>query len=86
MDVALIFPLTAVVIPHYFSPTIVAAFKSPPNFRTIVLINALLGWTIVGWIAAMRMAWSAPKAAELPASPPMYPPPMPMYPPAYRGY
>lgn len=40
----------------YFLPTIIANNRRPPNFYSIVLLNVLLGWTIVGWLVAFKRA------------------------------
>jgi Superinfection immunity protein len=40
----------------YFVPTIVAIGRKHPQIAPIVLINLLLGWTVLGWIGAL--VWS----------------------------
>jgi hypothetical protein len=40
----------------YFVPTFVAASRRPPNFGSIVVINVLLGWSLIGWAIALAMA------------------------------
>jgi hypothetical protein len=40
----------------YFVPTIVAATMRKPAAKSIFTLNALLGWTILGWIAALVWA------------------------------
>jgi hypothetical protein len=45
----------------YFLPTIVAAFGHH-NAVAIFLLNALLGWTIIGWIAALIWSCTASPA------------------------
>ena len=41
----------------YFLPTITAAYRKHHNQKAIFLVNLLLGWTLLGWIAAL--VWSA---------------------------
>ena len=41
----------------YCIPGIVALVRSHHNRLAIVLLNLLLGWTFVGWVAAL--VWSA---------------------------
>ena len=41
----------------YFLPTITAAYRKHHNQKAIFLLNLLLGWTLLGWIAAL--VWSA---------------------------
>ena len=40
----------------YFLPTIVAAARHTHNTTGILLLNLLLGWTVIGWGIAMLMA------------------------------
>ena len=40
----------------YFIPAIVATHRSHPNQAPILVVNLLLGWTLVGWTVAL--AWS----------------------------
>lgn len=40
----------------YVLPLIVAVLRSAPNTGAIVVINLLLGWTVIGWIVALAMA------------------------------
>lgn len=41
----------------YFLPTINAKSRKHPNRSSIFLLNLFLGWTLVGWVAAL--VWSA---------------------------
>jgi hypothetical protein len=40
----------------YFIPTITANVREHNNTAAIVVTNLLLGWTVVGWVAAL--IWS----------------------------
>ncbi|MEV7401744.1 superinfection immunity protein [Streptomyces sp. NPDC091267] len=40
----------------YFVPTVVALTRGVPNKGSVIVINLLLGWTVVGWIVALAMA------------------------------
>jgi hypothetical protein len=40
----------------YFAPTYAAARRAHPNRVGIFLLNLLLGWTVIGWIAALLWA------------------------------
>lgn len=40
----------------YMVPTIVAVIRKVPNMGSVVVINLLLGWTLVGWVVALAMA------------------------------
>jgi hypothetical protein len=37
-------------------PTIIVAFRRHPDWKPIVAVNWLLGWTILGWVVAL--VWS----------------------------
>lgn len=41
----------------YFLPTLIAAGRAHHNGVAILLLNLLLGWTLLGWVAAL--IWSA---------------------------
>ncbi|WP_460116637.1 superinfection immunity protein [Pseudomonas sp. S2_C03] len=43
----------------YFLPTFVASSRKHVNFTSIFLVNLLLGWTFLGWVAALVWAFSA---------------------------
>ncbi len=40
----------------YFVPAIVAAARQTHNSTAILLLNLLLGWTVIGWFVARLMA------------------------------
>ena len=37
----------------YMLPTVVAYFRKKRNLVPILLVNLLLGWSLIGWIVAM---------------------------------
>ena len=41
----------------YFVPTFIASRRDHPNGTSIILLNLFLGWTFIGWLAAL--IWSA---------------------------
>ena len=45
-----------VVVCLYFLPTIIAMARKVPNTGSVVVVNLLLGWTIIGWVVALAMA------------------------------
>lgn len=57
--------LFGVGIVVYFVPTMLALYRNCHATAWIVLVNALLGWTIVGWFAAIGWAASG-RADQLP--------------------
>lgn len=54
--------LIPLVIALYFLPGIVAHWRGHHNENAIVLLNTLLGWTGLGWIAAL--IWSTTNAPK----------------------
>ena len=40
----------------YFLPAILARHREHPNVTSIVVVNAFLGWTFLGWVLAL--AWA----------------------------
>lgn len=49
----------------YFLPAIVADRRKRYDVLTIALFNACLGWTIIGWIAALYWAWLPNPPADI---------------------
>jgi hypothetical protein len=43
-------------IAAYFAPTITALARKVPNRGSVIVVNLLLGWTVVGWVVALAMA------------------------------
>jgi hypothetical protein len=41
----------------YFLPTIIAVARKVRNQGSIVVINFFLGWTLIGWVVALAMAF-----------------------------
>lgn len=52
-----VFFISAVAL--YFAPTITAAKREHPNKNSIIALNVLLGWTVLGWVASLVWAYSA---------------------------
>ncbi len=63
MDIVLV--LAAVL---YFVPGVVATMRGHPNAVAISVLNLFLGWTFIGWVAALVWACTAipAKAGEKP--------------------
>lgn len=55
--------LLVVIFILYFIPSIVALNKK--YLTGIVLLNLFLGWTFIGWVAALIWAVSSPKKLEV---------------------
>jgi hypothetical protein len=48
--------LVLVLLALYIVPSIVAVVRNVPNVGSVIVINALLGWTLIGWVVALAMA------------------------------
>jgi len=46
-----------IIIPLYLLPSIIAAFRRHELFLIILGVNILLGWTLVGWVISLIMAF-----------------------------
>jgi len=54
---ALFFPFFGFVM--YFLPSIIAVARNKRDIAAIVLLNFFLGWTMIGWVAALVWAVKA---------------------------
>ena len=57
-------PLALVCL--YFTPFMVAAARDHDSFVAILVVNAMFGWTVIGWIACM--GWAALSPARGPST------------------
>lgn len=55
-DVILAIMVTVGGLIAYWVPTIVALVRHIPNKGSVIVVNAFLGWTVVGWVVALAMA------------------------------
>jgi hypothetical protein len=51
-----------IVVLLYFLPSIVASKRDHPQLVAIIALNVLLGWTLIGWVAAL--VWALTRAAS----------------------
>lgn len=49
--------ILAAAVAFYFMPGLIAYFRDHNNAVAIMLLNLFLGWTLIGWVAAL--VWSA---------------------------
>ncbi len=68
----------------YFLPTLIACLRHLHGRVGIMMLNLFLGWTFIGWIAALIWAIAAPAPYAVYVHPPYPPYPPPPYPPQYR--
>jgi hypothetical protein len=50
----------------YFVPTMVAAFRRHHNTLAIGALNFFLGWTFIGWVAALVWALTRVQSSDTP--------------------
>ena len=53
---ALFFGIVLILI--YFIPALIAYDRKHKNKESIAVLNFLLGWTVIGWVAALVWAVS----------------------------
>lgn len=58
------FILLIIAVFIYLIPSIVAGFRNAKQSTGIVILNLLLGWTILGWIGSLIWAFSSPKIVK----------------------
>jgi hypothetical protein len=63
----------------YWAPSIVAVWRRVPNTGSVVVINLLLAWTVIGWIVALAMACRSKPRLIQPAQGYYPPQPQPGY-------
>jgi hypothetical protein len=57
LDLAAIAAAAVVVtLPLYFLPVIIAYLRPVPDRASVVIVSIFLGWTYVGWVAALALA------------------------------
>ena len=42
----------------YLLPSLLAVLRRAPHLGTILMVNVLLGWTVVGWLYSLADAFS----------------------------
>jgi Superinfection immunity protein len=79
--VILLIVVIVIAFGAYWAPTIVGWRRHVPNLGSIIVLNFLLGWTLVGWAVALAMSVKtiAPPVTLMQAQgwaqpPPGYPP------------
>ncbi len=43
----------------YFAPVVIAVMRRHPQAMAIMMLDLLLGWTVIGWIAALIWSMTA---------------------------
>lgn len=58
----------ALALGIYFLPTLIAYKRHATGFKRILVLNLLLGWTLVGWIITLLAAIVNPRRGSLPVA------------------
>jgi hypothetical protein len=66
ITIALLLIAAAACIFLYFLPSVIARSRRHHNAVSIFILNLLLGWTFIGWVVALVMAFSNPPPTRLP--------------------
>ncbi len=56
--------LILILLALYILPTVIAALRNVKAVAGIVVLNLLLGWTLIGWVGALVWAVSGPRHEE----------------------
>ena len=67
LRVSLIALLAMAAVGVYLAPALIAVARRADRAELVLAVNALLGWTLVGWVGAMLLAT---RARQLPTGPP----------------
>ena len=51
----------AIIVAAYLAPSIIAFYRKHRSIGSIIAINILFGWTVIGWIVAFIKALGATK-------------------------
>ncbi|QKL04851.1 superinfection immunity protein [Pseudomonas sp. NY5710] len=63
LGVAIAFSALFFVPALYLLPTFEAWIRKKSNLQSIAVLNLFLGWTIIGWVAALIWAFKKPEEA-----------------------
>jgi Superinfection immunity protein len=55
----------ALLLAVYFLPALIARDRKHHNAAAIFVLNLLLGWTLLGWVAALIWAFAQPATVSL---------------------
>lgn len=48
----------------YLAPLVVAAVRRHHRLRLVAILDIFLGWTVIGWLVALAIAWTARREPE----------------------
>ncbi len=75
----------------YLLPILIGWYRRTPDIPAVVMINVLLGWTLIGWVVALALALRPPRPSGSMVQVTQYnappaPPPDPVLPPSDPGW
>ena len=56
VEYVLVAQLVIAVVAAYFTPSVIALWRGLPRPEMVLAVNALAGWTVIGWLLALSMA------------------------------
>ena len=56
VEYVLVAQLVIAVVAAYFTPSVIALCRGLPRPEMVLAVNALAGWTVIGWLLALSMA------------------------------
>jgi len=62
LSAALVFPVMLIGVIIYSLPLLIAMEKRHPQLTALAIVNILLGWNVIGWVAALAWAFMRPTA------------------------
>src|SRR3979411_2863798 len=69
MDAFVVVLIMVALLGLYILPSLYAAYRQTSMMMVILVLNLLLGWTIVGWLAALALAVLMPPVAARQVAP-----------------
>ena len=61
-ELIMFFAIMCILI--YMLPAIIAGARSHKSYGSVAVVNIFLGWTFIGWIVALSMAFSGNTAKD----------------------
>jgi hypothetical protein len=66
MEALVLLGALAVVLGLYFLPSFVAGHRRHPSGGAVIILNLLLGWTLLGWVVALVWAMTGEAGSAVP--------------------
>lgn len=56
IEFAIVIPVVLIGVSLYLVPTIISGIRQHRNANAILIVNLFLGWSFIGWVAALVWA------------------------------